>query len=51
MKQRIKHCNVYRIDFYTMYIGDVIPDLENLKQTNIGIDKKVNVVKMNFHFE
>ena len=32
-------------------MGDAISDPENFKQTTIGIDKKVNVVKMNFHLE
>jgi len=45
----IKKENAEGDDFY--YMGDVIPDPENFKQTTMGIDKKVNVVKMNFHLE
>ena len=45
----IKKENAEGDDFY--YMGDAIPDPENFKQTTMGIDNKVNVVKMNFHLE
>ena len=45
----IKKENAEGDDFY--YMGDAISDPENFKQTTIGIDKKVNVVKMNFCME
>ena len=45
----IKKENAEGDDFY--YIGDVMSDSDNFKQTTMGIEKKVNVVKMSFHLD
>ena len=45
----IKKENAEGDDFY--YMGDVVPNPDNFKQTTMGIEKKVSVVKMNFHLD
>ena len=45
----IKKENAEGDDFY--YMGDVVPEPGNFIQTTMGVDKKVNVVKMSFYLE